>query len=258
MELHVQGPATDLHSGGFGGTVHNPAQALAEIIAKLHHDDGSVSVPGFYDDVRPLDEAERAELAKTPWELDAWSAGTGITTPWGEPQFTLGERVSARPTLEINGMVSGFYGEGAKTVLPGKAMAKISCRLVADQNPRKIYELLKTYVAQITPPTVKTELRLLHTGDPALTERDSVAMQAAIHAYEQAWGKTPVFMREGGSIPIVADFQRELGIPVILMGFGLHTDGAHGPDEHFTIDLFHKGIDAIIAFHEKYAQLHNV
>jgi acetylornithine deacetylase/succinyl-diaminopimelate desuccinylase-like protein len=257
MELHVQGPATDLHSGGFGGTVHNPAQALAEIIAKLHHDDGSVSVPGFYDDVRMLDDAERAELAKTPWELDAWSSGTGITTPWGEPQFTLGERVSARPTLEINGMVSGFYGEGAKTVLPAKAMAKISCRLVADQNPKKIYELLKAYVAQITPPTVKTDLRLLHTGDAALTERDSVAMQAAIHAYEQAWGKTPVFMREGGSIPIVADFQRELGIPVILMGFGLHTDGAHGPDEHFTIDLFHKGIDAIIAFHEKYAQLHN-
>lgn len=257
MELHVQGPATDLHSGGFGGTVHNPAQALSEIIAKLHHPDGSVSVPGFYDDVRPLDVEERAELAKTPWELEAWSAGTGISTPWGEPQFTLGERVSARPTLEINGMVSGFYGEGAKTVLPAKAMAKMSCRLVANQNPKKIYELVKAYIAQITPPTVRSELRLLHVGDPALTERDSVAMQAAISAYEQAWGKAPVFMREGGSIPIVADFQRELGIPVILMGFGLHTDGAHGPDEHFRLELFYKGIDAIIAFHEVYAKLNS-
>lgn len=257
MELHVQGPKTDLHSGGFGGTVHNPAQALAEIITKLHHPDGAVSVPGFYDDVAPLTDDERAELAKIPWHLDDWSKGTGITETWGEPAFSLRERVGARPTLEINGMASGFYGEGAKTVLPAKAMAKISCRLVANQNPRKIYELLRDYIASITPKTIKTELRLLHTGDAALTSRDSVAMQAAIQAYKAGWGGTdPVFTREGGSIPIVADFQRQLGIPVVLMGFGLETDGAHGPNEHFDLDRYHKGIDTIITFHETYAQLH--
>jgi len=257
MELHVQGPKTDLHSGGFGGTVHNPAQALAEIIAKLHHPDGAVSVPGFYDDIEPMSDAEREELAKLPWEVEDWSQSTGITEPWGEPQFSLGERVGARPTLEINGMASGFYGEGAKTVLPAKALAKISCRLVANQNPHKIYELLRDYIASITPKTVKTELRLLHTGDPALTARDSVAMQAAIEAYKGGWGGTePVFTREGGSIPIVANFQRELGIPVVLMGFGLETDGAHGPNEHFGLDRYYKGIDTIITFHEAYAKLH--
>ncbi|MBW7879729.1 MAG: dipeptidase [Anaerolineae bacterium] len=254
MEIHVQGPATDLHSGGFGGTVHNPAQALAEIITKLHNPDGAVSVPGFYDDVRPLGKDERDEMAKTPWTQEDWSRATGLTTPWGEPDYSLRERVSARPTLEVNGMLSGFTGTGAKTVLPAKAMAKISCRLVADQEPRDIYEKVKAYVAQITPPTVTSDVRLLHVGDPALTERDSTAMQAAIDAYTQAWGRRPVFMREGGSIPIVSDFQRELGLPVILMGFGLSTDGAHGPDEHFRLDLYHKGTQAIIAFHQAFAE----
>lgn len=257
MELHVSGPKTDLHSGVYGGTVHNPAQALAELITKLHHPDGAVAVPGFYDDVEPLTQDERDALAKTPWALEDWAKGTGIRETWGEPQFTLRERVGARPTLEINGMASGFYGEGAKTVLPAKAMAKISCRLVANQNPTKIYEQIRDYVASITPPTVKSEVRLLHTGDSALVARDSVAMKAAIHAYKFGWGGVePVFTREGGSIPIVANFQRELGIPVILMGFGLDTDGAHGPDEHFHLDRYHKGIDTIIAFHETYAKLH--
>jgi acetylornithine deacetylase/succinyl-diaminopimelate desuccinylase-like protein len=256
MELHVYGPKTDLHSGGFGGTVHNPAQALAELITQLHASDGSVSVPGFYDDVVPLSEAERAELAKIPWHLEDWKQGTGIDTPWGEPSYTLRERVGARPTLEINGMASGFYGEGAKTVLPAKAMAKISCRLVANQNPHTIYERIRDHIARITPPTVRAELRLLHTGDPALVDLNSVAMKAAISAYQAGWGKSPVFTREGGSIPIVANFQRELGMPVVLMGFGLETDGAHGPNEHFHIDRYHKAIETIIHFHQTYAQLH--
>jgi acetylornithine deacetylase/succinyl-diaminopimelate desuccinylase-like protein len=248
MEIHVHGPQTDLHSGVFGGTVHNPAQALAEIITALHQPDGSVSVPGFYDDVLTLDEEERAELKKTDWALDDWAKATGLDHPWGEAQYTLRERVGARPTLEVNGMVSGFYGEGAKTVLPAKALAKISCRLVANQDPQRIYELVRDYVAQITPPTVRSEVRLLHTGDAAFVDRHTPVMQAAIQAYTQGWGKPPVFMREGGSIPIVANFQRELGLPVILMGFGLNTDGAHGPDEHFTIEMFHKGIDTVIHF----------
>ncbi len=253
MEIHVQGAKTDLHSGVFGGTVHNPAQALAEIIAKLHADDGSISVPGFYDEVLVLDDEERAELSKTDWKTEDWSNLTGLQQPWGEAQYTLRERVGARPTLEVNGMVSGFYGEGAKTVLPAKAMAKISCRLVANQNPQRIYELVRDYVAQITPPTVSSEVRLLHTGEPAIVDRQTPMMQAAVNAYEKGWGKPPVFMREGGSIPIVADFQRELGLPVILMGFGLNSDGAHGPNEHFTIEMFHKGIDTVIYFLEELA-----
>jgi acetylornithine deacetylase/succinyl-diaminopimelate desuccinylase-like protein len=255
MELEVFGPSQDLHSGIFGGTVHNPAQALAEIIAKLHNEDGSIAVPGFYDDVLNLDEAERQELSKTDWDENEWSQSTGAPQTWGESQYTLRERVGARPTLEINGMVSGFYGEGAKTVLPAKALAKISCRLVANQNPHRIYEQIRDYVAAITPPTIRAEVRKLHEGDPAYIDRSIPAMQAAIAAYEKGWGRTPVFMREGGSIPIVADFQREIGLPVLLMGFGLNTDGAHGPNEHYTIEMYHKGIDTAIHFLEEVATL---
>ncbi len=255
MEIHVQGPKVDLHSGGFGGTVHNPAQALAEIIAKLHNDDGSVAVPGFYDDVMPLTDAMRVEMKKAEITFEEWHAATGLDQAWGEQQYTLSERIGARPTLEVNGMVSGFYGEGAKTVLPAKAMAKISCRLVANQNPHHIYELVRDYVAQITPDTVKTRVVKLHEGDVAYIDPNLPAMRAAVNAFVKSFGKAPVFMREGGSIPIVANFQRDLGLPVILMGFGLRTDGAHGPDEHFALELFHKGIDTVIHFLHEVAAL---
>ncbi|MCU0476720.1 MAG: dipeptidase [Anaerolineae bacterium] len=256
MELHVQGPKDDLHSGVYGGTVHNPAQALAEIITQLHNPDGSVAVSGFYDEVQPLSDEERAALAKVPWRKADWAMGTGLELPWGEAQYSLRERVGARPTLEINGMASGFYGEGAKTVLPAKAMAKISCRLVADQDPRRIYERVRDFVASITPATVKSEVRLLHTGDAALVDRHSQPVQAAVQAYKAGWGGAePVFVREGGSIPIVANFQRDLGIPVVLMGFGLDTDGAHGPNEHFHVERYHKGIETIIHFYSAYADL---
>ncbi|HEX2906283.1 MAG TPA: M20/M25/M40 family metallo-hydrolase, partial [Phototrophicaceae bacterium] len=156
----------------------------------------------------------------------------------------------ARPTLEINGMAGGFYGAGFKTVLPAKALAKISCRLVASQNPQRTYEQIRDYVARITPPTVRSELRLLQAGDPAFVDRHTPAMQAAIWAYEQGWGKTPIFAREGGSIPIVADFTHKLHLPVILMGFGLNDDGAHGPNEHFSIEMFQRGIQTAIYFYE--------
>lgn len=255
MEIHVQGPKTDLHSGSFGGTVHNPAQALAEIIAKLHHDDGSVAVPGFYDDVMTLTDAMRDEMKQADWAFENWHESTGLDKTWGETQYSLRERIGARPTLEVNGMVSGFYGEGAKTVLPAKAMAKISCRLVANQNPNRIYELIRDYVQQITPDTVQAKVVKLHEGDPAYIDSNLPAMQAAINAYAKSFGKAPVFMREGGSIPIVANFQRDLGVPVILMGFGLNSDGAHGPDEHFAIDLFHKGVDTVIHFLHEVATL---
>lgn len=255
LEIIVQGPGTDLHSGMFGGAVHNPVQALATILGKLHNDDGSVAVPGFYDDVLALTEDERAELAKTDFSDKQWNAMTGAPRPWGDPNFTIRERIGARPTLEINGMAGGFYGEGVKTVLPARALAKITCRLVADQKPEQAFACIRDYVGQIAPPTVRVEVRKLKgSGEPALVDIHTPAMQAAVRAYEKGWGSAPVFMREGGSIPIVVDFQKELGAPVVLMGFGLNTDGAHGPDEHFVVSMFHKGIDTIIHYLHESAQ----
>lgn len=247
-ELHVTAAEVDLHSGMFGGTVHNPAQALCEIIAQLHNPDGSVNVPGFYDDVLPLSPEERAELAKTNWTEAQWREASRAIAPWGEPDYAISERIGARPTLEVNGMLSGFTGDGAKTVLPAKAMAKVSCRLVANQQPMRIFELLRDHIQKITPPTVKSELRYLADGDGAFVDINTPAMQAAVRAYEHVFGVRPVFVRSGGTLPVVADFQRELNLPVLLMGFGLDTDGAHGPNEHFEIDLFHKGIDTAIHF----------
>jgi acetylornithine deacetylase/succinyl-diaminopimelate desuccinylase-like protein len=255
MELVVTGPARDLHSGSYGGTVHNPVQALAEIIAQLHNPDGSVAVTSFYDDVLPLSDADRVPNAYAEWRDESWFEETGAPATWGEAGYSLSERVGARPSLEINGMAGGFYGEGAKTVLPSRALAKISCRLVANQNPDQTFEKVRDFIASITPPTVHAELRLLGKGGyPAYVDRNDPMMRAAITAYEQGWGKTPLFDRGGGSIPVVADFQRELGLPVILMGFGLNSDNLHGPNESFTISMFHKGIDTAIYFLEAVAE----
>ncbi len=252
LEMEVFGPKQDLHSGGFGGIVHNPAQALAEIIAQLHKPDGSVAVPGFYDDVLPISDEERAELQKSAKTEAEWKSDTGVSQFWGEQDYALHERIGARPTLEINGMVSGFYGAGSKTVLPAKALAKISCRLVPNQAPDKIFQLVKDYLLKLTPPTVRSEVRQLASAYPAVMDIHSPAMQAASAAYEKAWGKKPVFDRGGGTLPIIADFQRELGgLPIVLMGFGLSDDGAHGPNESFTLEMFHKGIDAVIYFYEE-------
>ncbi len=255
MQLDVWGPARDLHSGGYGGMVHNPALAIAQIISKLHNPDNSVAVPGFYDDVLLLTDDERAELAKQNITEETIKQVTGIPASWGEEGFTLRERLGARPTLEINGLLSGWTGEGAKTVLPAKAMAKISCRLVANQDAHKIYELVKAYIAQITPPTVYSELNLVgHPSPAAHVAIDTPEMQAAVRAYERGWGAKPIFTREGGSIPVVGDFKAELGLPSILMGYGLNTDGAHGPDEHFSVEMFHRGIDTAILFLEELAK----
>ncbi len=255
MQLEVWGPARDLHSGGFGGMVHNPALALAQIISKLHNADNSVAVPGFYDDVLVLTDEERAELAKQDITEETIKQVTGIPASWGEEGFTLRERLGARPTLEINGLLSGWTGEGAKTVLPAKAMAKISCRLVANQDPFKIYEAIKAYIASIAPPTVHFELKLVgHPSPAAQVDIQTPEMQAAVRAYEIGWGARPIFTREGGSIPVVGDFKSELGLPSILMGYGLNTDGAHGPDEHFSIEMFHRGIDTAIVFLEELAK----
>ncbi|MBZ0276650.1 MAG: dipeptidase [Anaerolineae bacterium] len=256
MELEVFGPPRDLHSGHFGGTVHNPVQALAEIITQLHNLDGSVAVPGFYDDVLPLDAEERAELAKAlPWVEAEWREVAAAPQQWGEPDYNLHERIGARPTLEINGIRGGFAGVGFKTVLPARALAKISCRLVANQTSQRTYEQLRDYIAQITPPTVRTELRLLEMGEPVVIDRHSPAVQAALRAYERGWGKRPHFSRAGGSVPITLDLQRELGAQMVLMYFGYKGCGAHGPNEHVYLDMWQRGMETMLYFYEEIAMM---
>jgi acetylornithine deacetylase/succinyl-diaminopimelate desuccinylase-like protein len=250
MELEVKGPRHDLHSGSYGGTVHNPAQALAEIITALHNPDGSIAVPGFYDKVRPLSAEERAALAKFPWTAEEWHNETGARRAWGEADYTLRERIGARPTLEVNGLLSGFTGVGAKTVLPAKAMAKISCRLVSDQDPYEIEKLVRKYVESLTPPDITTEVRGLNYAYPSIVPINSPAMNVAIAAYERGFGAKPVFMREGGTLPIVATLQKTFGMPVLLLGFGLPDDGAHAPNEKFKVECFYRGIDTSIALLE--------
>jgi acetylornithine deacetylase/succinyl-diaminopimelate desuccinylase-like protein len=255
MTLNVTGPKQDLHSGMYGGTVHNPALALAQIIARLHHPDGQIAVPGFYDDVITLSQQERDELARVPLTEAAWSAETGAPQPWGEPDYSLRERVGARPTLEITGMAGGYYGDGFKTIIPASAQAKIICRLVARQDPEDIFEKIRAYVVQITPPTVRSEV-IYAVGSPAAqVDISGPAALAAIRAYEKGWGARPIFNREGGSIPIVADLQAKLNMPVILMGFGLNSDNLHGPNEHFSIKMFHSGVDTAIHFLQECAAL---
>ncbi len=252
MELEVFGPKQDLHSGHFGGTVHNPIQALAEIITKLHREDGSIAVPGFYDDVLPLSDEERSELRKALPQFETeWKDVAAAPQHWGEKDFNLHERIGARPTLEINGISGGFAAEGFKTVLPGKALAKISCRLVPNQTSASIYERLKHYIQQVTPPTVRAEFRLLEMGEAVIIDRHSPAVQAAITAYEQVWGKRPFFVRAGGSIPVVIDLQRELDAQIVLLAYGYKGCAAHGPNEHVYLDMWHKGILTTIRFYEE-------
>lgn len=248
FELRVTGPRQDLHSGMFGGTVHNPALALAEILSQLHHPDGRVAVPGFYDDVRPLTDDERAAINALNWTESDWQEATGAPAPWGESGYSLLERIGARPTLEISGMSSGYTGSGFKSIVPGSASAKIGCRLVADQDPQRVFERIRTYIEQITPPTVQVDLTWGRGFPASLVNIDHPVMQTAVQAYESGWGARPVFKREGGSIPIVGDFQQKLGLPVVLMGFGLDSDNLHGPDEHFSIAMFERGIATSIAF----------
>ncbi|MCY3836252.1 MAG: dipeptidase [Anaerolineaceae bacterium] len=257
-ELRVQGPARDLHSGHYGGNVHNPAQALCEILAQLHDENGTVTVPGFYDQVIELGETERAELAQAlPWIEREWHEVTEAPQAWGESDYNLHERTGARPTLEINGIAGGYAEEGFKTVLPAQAIAKISCRLVARQDPVRILCLLADHIARLTPPTVTSELRSAGYGEPAVVlELGTAVMEAALTAYERAWGKKPLLLREGGSIPIVASFERELGLPMALMPFGYKGCGAHGPNEHVYLDMVQKGIHTMLHFYDELARQH--
>ncbi len=249
FELHVYGPAQDLHSGVFGGVVHNPAQVLCELIAGMHDDQGRVTLPGFYDSVRPLDEEERAELARLPIAEEFFLQASGAPQLWeGERGYTAVERYGARPTLEVNGIVSGFTGEGAKTVLPAQAMAKISCRLVPDQDPNEVEAQMRRYLEEHAPPTVRWELKAMAGGYASISDRNSPAIRAMSRAMESVWGKKPVFKREGGSVPVVADFQRYLGLESVNTGFALPDDRMHGPDEKLHLPTWQKGIQALIHF----------
>jgi acetylornithine deacetylase/succinyl-diaminopimelate desuccinylase-like protein len=255
IQIDLEGPKEDLHSGLWGGAAHNPALALVEILGKLYNPDNTIAVPGFYDDVVELSEAERAMIAKTDISEEQYKQVTGVSALWGDQRFTIRERLAARPTLDINGMWSGWSGPGPKTIIPSKAGAKLSSRLVANQDPQKIYRLLKEYIEFIAPPTVKIEVQLLTEGRPALIPFDLPEMQAASRAYERGWGYTPVFTRGGGSIPVVADIGDLLKIPVVMMGFGLDSDGLHSPNESYSIEMFHKGIATAIVYMEELAQL---
>ncbi len=240
FELWVYGAVQDLHSGTFGGTLHNPGQALCELIAGMHDADGRVTLPGYYDRVRPL--------SRLPHNDDEWRALTGVPALWGEKGYTTVERFGARPTLEVNGLYSGFIGEGSKTVLPAKAMAKISMRLVPDQDHDEVEQQLRAYLAAKAPPTIRWELKALAGGPAALVERASPAMLAAVAALETTWGVRPVFERAGGSVPIVGLLQKSLGVDSILMGFGMRDDNIHGPNEKQHLPNYYRGIEAFIRF----------
>jgi acetylornithine deacetylase/succinyl-diaminopimelate desuccinylase-like protein len=256
-ELVVEGPIRDLHSGAYGGTVHNPIQALTEILAALHDSTGRVTVPGFYDAVRAIDDDERAALAASaPLLAEVWESGAAAPARWGEPGYALHERIGARPTLEINGIAGGFAGPGFKTVIPARALAKISCRLVPDQDPAAIFDALQAHITALTPPGVTSTLRSLEQGAGGiLLDRTSAAMQAAARAYERGWGASPIFTRAGGSVPVVEAFQRHLAGELVMLPFGLKAGGAHGPNEFVVWEMFHKGIATAIHFvHELAAQ----
>jgi acetylornithine deacetylase/succinyl-diaminopimelate desuccinylase-like protein len=254
IEVEVEGPKEDLHSGLWGGAAHNPALALVEMLGKLYNPDNTIAVPGFYDDVMALTEAEREMIAKTDLSEEQYKAVTGVPALWGDQRFTIRERLSARPTLDINGLWSGWAGPGPKTIIPQKAGAKLSSRLVANQDPHKIFSLLKEHLESIAPPTVKLDVRLLTTGRAALIPFDIPEMQAAARAYERGWGHAPVFTRGGGSIPVVADIASLLKIPVVMMGYGLDSDGLHSPNEHYNIEMFERGIETAIVYLEELAQ----
>jgi acetylornithine deacetylase/succinyl-diaminopimelate desuccinylase-like protein len=258
IEIEIQGPSSDLHSGLWGGAAHNPALALVEILSKLYNPDNTVAVPGFYDDVVELTAEERKMIAKTDLSEAAYKKATGVPGVWGDKRFTIRERLSARPTLEINGIWGGWAGPGPKTIVPSKAGAKVSCRLVSNQDPHKIYELLESRIAALAPPGVKVNVKLVNVGQPALFPFDSPVMQAAARAYEKGWGKMPLFTRGGGSIPIVADIADIMDIPVVMMGYGLEDDGLHSPNEHYSLEMFQRGIETAIVYLDELAQLKQV
>jgi len=253
-EVTVQGPNRDLHSGIYGGAVDNPIHALSDILSNLKDDNGRVAIPGFYEKVRDLTDEERKTYSRLPFDAKRWKEEIGIASTQTEAGYTILECLSGRPTLDVNGIWGGYTGEGAKTVLPAKAHAKISMRLVPNQRAEDVYRKMEDYLKARVPESMSLTFRRLHGGKPVLVDTESPAMQSAKAAMGEVMGKEPVFVRNGGSIPIVADFKDILGLDSVLMGFGLDSDAIHSPNEHFALDRFQQGIESIIRFHDHYAK----
>jgi len=254
IEVEVTGPNRDLHSGVYGGAVANPITILAKMIASLHDENNHITIPGFYDDVLVSSDEERKLMAMAPFDEQEYKDDLGVKELWGEKGFSTNERTGIRPTLELNGIWGGYTGEGAKTVLPSKAFAKISARLVPNQGSEKITDILINHLQKIAPPYVTVKATLHHGGEPYLTPIDSAAYKAAAKAMEATFGKTPIPVRGGGSIPICSLFEKELDCKVVLMGFGLDSDNLHSPNEKFDVANFYKGIETIPYFHKFFAK----
>tara|TARA_R110000751_G_scaffold113854_3_gene213153 strand:- start:131119 stop:132507 length:1389 start_codon:yes stop_codon:yes gene_type:complete len=256
VEVEVTGPNRDLHSGLYGGAVANPINVLTKMIASLHDDNNHITIPGFYDNVEELSLDERAQMAKAPFSLDKYKAALDIDAVYGEEGYTTNERNSIRPTLDVNGIWGGYTGEGAKTVIASQAFAKISMRLVPNQDWENITDLFKNHFESIAPKGVKVKVTPHHGGQGYVTPIDSVGYQAASKAYQETFGKTPIPQRSGGSIPIVALFEQELKSKTILMGFGLDSDAIHSPNEHFGVWNYLKGIETIPYFYKYFTEMH--
>jgi len=255
LEVEVTGPNRDLHSGTYGGAVGNPINILSKMIASLTDENNRITIPGFYDNVVELSDADRAKIAAAPFSEEEFKEELDVEDVAGEAGYTVLEQLGIRPTLDVNGIWGGYTGEGAKTVLPSKAYAKISMRLVPNQNSNEITKLFTEHFNEMAPPQVKVKVTPHHGGEPAVTPIDSVAYKAAENAYEEGWGKKPIPTRDGGSIPIVALFEKELGLNSILLGLGLDSDAIHSPNESFGVQNFLKGIETIVLFHKHFALL---
>lgn len=255
VEVEVIGPNRDLHSGLYGGAVANPINVLTKMIAQLQDEDNKITIPGFYDKVEVLSTEERAEMARAPYDEEKYKKAIDIKDIQGEEGYTTRERASIRPTLDVNGIWGGYIGEGAKTVLPSKAEAKISMRLVPHQDPEEITELFKKYFESIAPDSVRVVVKPHHGGYPVVTPIDSAGFMAASNAMEKTFGKKPIPMRSGGSIPIVALFENVLGLKSVLMGFGLDSDAIHSPNENYGLFNFYKGIETIPYFYNEFVKL---
>ena len=253
-ELTVIGPSKDLHSGMYGGSVHNPIHALAQLVSTFHDENGYITVEGFYDNVRTLEDEEREQLAAIGYDEATWREETGSFKPWGESEYTLYERMGARPTLDLTMIKSGQVGGGLKNIVPHKAEAHLTCRLVPNQDPHRIFELLQRHIALHAPDTVQVSLKKISANPAVLIDRHSAAMQKAVEAYTEVFEREPLFTLVGGSIPVVTDFQENLGIPVIMAGFGLPDDNLHAPNEKLGLDQFRLGLKTLRIFYEKLAE----
>ncbi len=255
IEVEITGPNRDLHSGVYGGAVANPITILAKMIASCHDENNHITIPGFYDDVLEATDAERKLMSLAPYDEEEYKTDLGVKELWGEKGYSTNERTGIRPTLELNGIWGGYQGEGAKTVLPGKATAKISTRLVPNQSSEKITAMLLAHFKKIAPANVTVHAFEHHGGEPYMTPIDSKAYKAAAKAMETTFGKTPIPVRGGGSIPICALFEKELGIKIVFMGFGLDSDNLHSPNEKFNLANFYKGIETIPYFHQYFTEM---